>query len=280
MLPIGLAGLAALCWGSGDFVGGVLTKRLSARLVLLVTQGAGLMFTGAVVLAVEPSPPASRAIAFGLLGGVLGAVGLAALYKGLAVGRMGIVAPIAAMSIVVPVTVGFLQGDRPSHVQIGGMVLAVVGAVLAATAPDPADGRRKAAEGLTYAVVAAVFLGGLLTCLDAAGDSSAVWSAFTLRLSSVPLLAIAALAARTSPRALTGRDLGILVGVGVVDNGANILFSFAASRGLLALVSVIASLVPVVTVLLARFVLHEHLTRHQVVGVAIALAGVALIAAG
>ena len=175
---------------------------------------------------------------------------------------------------------GFLQGDRPSHVQIGGMVLAVVGAVLAATAPDPADGRRKAAEGLTYAVVAAVFLGGLLTCLDAAGDASAVWSAFTLRLSSVPLLAIAALAARTSPRVLSGRDLGILAGVGVVDNGANILFSFAASRGLLALVAVVASLVPVVTVLLARFVLHEHLTRHQVVGVAMALAGVALIAAG
>lgn len=280
MLPIGLAGLAAVCWGSGDFVGGVLTKRIPTQLVMLVTQGAGLLLTGAIALAIEPTPPSPRVLAYGLIGGVLGAVGLASLYKGLAVGRMGIVAPIAAMSIAVPVTVGFLHGDRPTPVQIAGMIMAAGGAVLAATAPDPADGKRRAAEGLTYAILAAVFLGGLLTCLDAVGDRSAVWSAFTVRLSSVPLLAIAALVARTSPRLLSRRDLAILIGVGAVDNAANILFSFAASRGLLALVSVMAALVPVVTVLLAWFVLRERLTRHQVVGVVIALAGVASIAAG
>lgn len=282
MFSVSLATLAAIAWGTGDFAGGLLTKRLPVLAVGVISQGAGLLVTGAIVLAAEPSLPPGRAIAFGLAGGAFGAVGLGCLYKGLAVGRMGIVAPIAAMSIGVPVAVGFVaHGDRPSEIQLVGMGLAVLGAVLAATAPDPSlDDGRRSGTGVGYAVVAALLLGALLTCLDAAGQSSAVWSAFTVRLSSVPLLAVAAIATGVPMRGIRRSDLALLLGVGAVDNAANVLFSLASSRGLLTLVAVIAALVPVVTVLLAWFLLHERLTHHQLVGVVLALAGVASIAAG
>ncbi len=281
MLAVLLAATASTLWGAGDFVGGLTAKRIPVLLVALITWGAGLALTLLIVLAFDPGLPPQRTIVYGLVGGVFGAVGLGSLYQGLAVGRMGIVAPIAALSVLVGVVVGFLQGERPSDVQLVGMVAAVVGAVLAATAPDPAGPRSGAvAGGVGYAVLAAVFLGGTLVCLDAAGEASAAWSALLIRLSSVPLVALAALVTRPSFAAVRRRDLGVLSAVGAADNGANVLFALATARGLLTLVAVIASLVPVVTVLLARFVLHEHLTRHQLVGVALALAGVAAIAAG
>lgn len=281
MLAVLLAATASTLWGAGDFVGGLTAKRIPVLLVALITWGAGLVLTLLIVLAFDPGFPPQRTIVYGLVGGVFGAVGLGSLYQGLAVGRMGIVAPIAALSVLVGVAVGFLQGERPSDVQLVGMVAAVVGAVLAATAPDPAGPRSGAvARGVGYAVLAAVFLGGTLVCLDAAGEASAAWSALLIRSSSVPLVALAALVTRPSFAAVRRRDVGVLSAVGAADNGANVLFALATARGLLTLVAVIASLVPVVTVLLARFVLHEHLTRHQLVGVALALGGVAAIAAG
>jgi drug/metabolite transporter (DMT)-like permease len=281
MLAVVLAAVASSLWGAGDFVGGLAAKRIPVLVVALITWGAGLVLTVALVAAFDPGVPPPRTIAFGLLGGVFGAVGLGSLYKGLAVGRMGIVAPIASLSVLVGVVVGFLQGDRPTSVQLVGMVAAVVGAVLAAIAPDPAGPREgRVAEGVGYAVLAAVCLGGTLVCLDAAGEASAAWSALMIRSSSVPLVAIAILVTRPSFAAVRRRDVGMLSAVGVADNGANVLFALATAKGLLTLVAVIASLVPVVTVLLARFVLHEHLTRHQLVGVALALGGVAAIAAG
>jgi drug/metabolite transporter (DMT)-like permease len=280
MFSVLLAAVAAGLWGTGDFVGGLMTRRIPVLVVALLTWGSGLLFTALIVLVFDPTIPPARAIAWGLAGGVFGAIGLGSLYVGLAVGRMGIVAPIAAMSILVAVAAGLLQGDRPSSVQVVGMVVAVVGAVLAATAPDPASGKRTAAAGLWFALLAAMFLGLTLVCLDAAGQASAAWGALLLRSASVPLVAIAALVMRPSFEPVRGRDIALLVSVGAADNGGNVLFALSSARGLLTLTSVIASLVPVVTVLLARTLLKERLTRHQTVGVVLALAGVATIAAG
>jgi drug/metabolite transporter (DMT)-like permease len=116
--------------------------------------------------------------------------------------------------------------------------------------------------------------------VNAAAEESAVWTALLLRVSSVPLLAIVVLVVRPSFAALRRRDVGLLVGVGAADNLANIAFATSTTLGLLTIVSVVASLVPVVTVLLARFALQERLTRHQLVGVVAALGGVIAIAAG
>jgi drug/metabolite transporter (DMT)-like permease len=215
------------------------------------------------------------------LGGVVGAIGLAALYQGLALGPMSIVAPTASLSVTVPVAVGFLQGDRPSSAQWVGVVCAIGGIVLAARAPSGEDEtRRFFSRGLIYALIAAVFLGALVTFLGAAGEASPGWAAFMVRVVSVPLLVIALLVTRDRGPKPTARQTGSLIVVGAMDNLANVTFAIASRSGLLSLVSVLASLYPVSTVLLARGFLHERLARHQWVGVITAFVGVALIAAG
>jgi drug/metabolite transporter (DMT)-like permease len=283
VFPLGLALLSGLTWGSADFVGGVMSKRLPTATVMVVSQTAGLLLTATLVLMLGEPMPETRFLVYGGLGGLAGAIGLASLYKGLAVGRMSIIAPTAALSGAVPVIVGFVQGERPGALQLVGMVVAGAGILLAVRTPDatgaPASGTRTA-TGIGYALLAALFLGLLVTSLDASGAASPLWASLMIRLVSVPLFFIAAAITVRNTRRPTGRETGILAGVGALDNGANVMFAFAAREGLLTVVSVLGSLYPVATVLLARWFLHERLARLQVAGVAAAFVGVALIAAG
>ena len=281
MYPLGLALASGLTWGSADFVGGVMSRRLPTAVVMVVSQGAGLLLTSGLVVALGEPVPESRYLVAGALGGLAGAVGLASLYRGLAVGRMSIIAPIAALSGGVPVIVGFLQGERPAAVQLAGMALAGAGVLLAVRVPEPPDVvERRGTRGVGLALMAALFLGLFVTSLDAAGEASALWASLMVRVVSVPLFVIAAIATARHARRPTGKELGILVGVGAGDNAANVMFALAARQGLLTLVSVLGSLYPVATVLLARWFLHERLARWQAGGVVAAFTGVALIAAG
>jgi drug/metabolite transporter (DMT)-like permease len=276
MLGVVLALGAAASWGSADFLGGVSTKRLSILTVSAVSQFAGFLFTVVVVLASGAAMPDGHTLAYGLAAGVFGTVGLAALYSALAIGPMGVVAPLAAMSGIVPVAAGLLQGERPEPIQLIGVALALAGVVLAARHRDEA-GARVQRRAVAFAAIAALCLGLLVVLLDEAGRDSPAWSVLMVRVSALALLAVALLVRRPS-FSMDREQLATLAGVGVLDNGANLLFVLAAQRGLLSLIAVLASLYPVTTVLLARVALHERLSRIQVVGVAAALAGVVLIA--
>jgi drug/metabolite transporter (DMT)-like permease len=282
VLSLGLALLSGFTWGSADFLGGLMSKRLPTATVMVVSQTTGLIITAALVVALGEAPPEPRFLVYGGLGGLAGALGLASLYKGLAVGRMSIIAPTAALSGAVPVIVGFLQGERPSSLQLTGMAVAGAGILLAVRTPEPAGAGSGVAgtRGIGYALLAALFLGLLVTSLDAAGQASPLWASLMIRIVSVPLFMLAAILTVRNTRRPTGRETGVLAGVGVLDNGANVMFAFAAREGLLTLVSVVGSLYPVATVLLARWFLHERLGRWQVVGVVAAFLGVAVIAAG
>jgi drug/metabolite transporter (DMT)-like permease len=277
MLGVVLALGAAASWGSADFLGGVSTKRLPILTVSAVSQFAGLLFTGALVLIAGASMPDERTLWLGVAAGVLGTIGLAALYSGLAIGPMGVVAPLAAMSGLVPLAVGLAQGERPEPIQLLGVALALAGVVLAARHRDEA-GARVHVRAVVLAIVAAVALGLLIVLLDEAGETSPEWAVLMVRVGALSVLAFALIARRPSFSMDRGQ-LGTLVAVGVLDNGANLLFVLASQRGLLSLIAVLASLYPVTTVLLARVSLHERLSRVQIVGVVAALAGVALIAA-
>lgn len=279
MFPLALALVSGLSWGTADFVGGLMTKRLPFQVVLLASQGSGLVLTGVLVLTLGGPVPAQEHLVYGLLGGLAGSIGLACLYVGLAVGRMSVVAPTAALSGAVPVVVGFVGGDRPAAVQIVGMALAGIGVVLTSRTRDPENHGKSVARGFGLAIAAALFLGLLVVSLDASGESGALWAAFLVRVSSVPLLFVAWLV-RRDRRGPTRRQFGALVAVGAFDNAANISFALASQEGLLTLVAVVGSLYPVSTVLLARRFLHERLLRTQVFGVVAAFTGVALIAAG
>jgi drug/metabolite transporter (DMT)-like permease len=280
MLAILLALASSAGWGSGDFLGGLSAKRLPILVVAAVSQAVGLGFTLLVVLAVHRGPLDPSVLWIGAVGGLLGAAGLSALYRGLAVGRMGVVAPIAALSGLVPITVGLVaQGDRPEAVQVVGMVLAIGGVVLAARARDAAEPDRTVAAGVGLALLAALLLGAMVVALDAGGDRDATWTIFVVRVSSVTVLWLLVAVRRPSLDGVRP-NLGVLAGAGVLDNLANLLFVLASARGLLSVVAVLGSLYPVVTVILARVALDERLGRWQLVGVVVAMGGVALISLG
>jgi drug/metabolite transporter (DMT)-like permease len=279
MLAIGLALGASVMWGVGDFLGGLKSRTLPLLVVLVCSQAVGFI-TIAVVTAASGNPaPSGHDAVLAMLSALAGVLGLAGFYRAIAVGKMSVVVPIAATSAAVPVVVGFAEGDRPSAAQALGILLAVGGAVLASR--EPADDRaqsRIAAGALLSAASAAAF-GVFFLAIDAASDSGAVWASFVNRATSVTVLVLLALALRPPIRSARP-DLPVLAVIGVFDVMANVLFAAATTKGLVSLVSVTASLYPVITVLLARSVLHERVQRSQEAGVIAALAGVVLIAAG
>jgi len=207
---------------------------------------------------------------------VCGVVGLSSFYSALATGTMGVVAPIAATGVVVPVVVGLAQGDRPSALQAAGVVVAVVGVVLA-SGPEARGGTGR--RPLLLAVLAALGFGAVIVCVAKGARSDTVMTLLVMRAASVTMLVGAGLAGRVDVAAQP-RDLPVLAVIGAGDVGANALFAVASTEGLLSVVSVLSSLYPAVTVLLARLVHGERLRLLQNLGVVAALAGVALIAGG
>jgi drug/metabolite transporter (DMT)-like permease len=273
-----LALAASLSWGVADYLAGLRSRRLPLLTVLLVVQSAGLLSIAIVVAVRGEGPPGTEAIGYAVLAGLAGAVGLASLYRGLAIGAMSVVAPITATGVVVPVVFGLATGDDMSGLQAAGIVLAIGGVVLAAREPGPLA-RGSLAAGAGIAIVGAVAFGIILVALDAAADGDALWATLVMRATSWTIWLVGFAALRPS-LAMTPSDFRALALVGVLDTGANALFGLATTRGLLSVVSVLAQLYPVVTVLLARVHLGERISRPQQAGVVAAFAGVALITIG
>ena len=279
MVAVALGLAAGISWGIADFLGGLKSRQLNVLSVLLVSQVAGAVLVAAIVAARGEGPPATEYLVYGVLGGLSGLAGLAAFYRGMAVGAMAVVAPISATGAAIPVTVGLATGDRPGVLQMVGLALALVGVVLAAR--EVADGTRAAqlAAGTGLALLAACGFGGFFVGMDAASDGDVLWALLVSRVFDVLVLAGVALALR-SRHDFSRPDLRDMAAVGFFDVTANALFAFASTRGLVSLVAVLASMYPVVTVVLARLVLRERVSRIQEVGVAVAIVGVAAIAAG
>jgi drug/metabolite transporter (DMT)-like permease len=279
LIGVALALAASISWGIGDFGGGLSARRVQVVWVLVVSQLAGLVFVGVIALATQPHPPSDRELAWGIFAGVMGAAGLAAFYRALAVGAMGIVGPITATGAVVPVAYGLAHGERPSALQALGIVIAVVGVIAASLEPLPEGAGRKLAAGVGLALFAAIAFGSTILGLNRVSQTGVVWGTLTLRLTVVPIVCIAALLVRPTTARLRA-TLPIIVAAGLFDTGANLLYGASAQHGLISVVSVLGSLYPVVLVILARFLLAERIARPQLAGVAVALAGVALISAG
>jgi len=273
-----LALTGAVFWGVGDFLGGLAARRLAVLTVLAVSQAVGLAGVALWVwLASDPFPgfaellPAAAA-------GVAGLVGLGALYRGLAVGAMGIVAPISAASPVVPLAVDAARGVVPGTLQWLGVALVLAGIVTLSLEPSALGGQRIAA-GAGLAVVAALGFGGFIVGLDAGADESAPWAVIGARSASVTLAIAAAIFTSTSLRP-PRRLLPTLVGVGIFDTAANVCVAFATTKGAAGIVAVLSALYPIVTVVLARLVLAEKLGVGRRIGGVVALSGAALVAAG
>ena len=274
-----LALAASLLWGFADFGAGVGARRLPVLVVAAIGQSAGLLLAGAVLLATRASTPSREQVAWAAFAGLIGVVGIGAFYRALAIGTMGVVGPITATAAIVPVAYALARGERPSTLQGVGVGLAVVGVVAASLEHVPERAARRFGVGVGLALIAALSFGGSLIGLSRAAPGGTAWAVLTMRASVVPLALIAILVLK--PRLPATRRLWLLlVGVGIGDSGATLLFGAASTRGLLSVVSVLSSLYPIVIVVLGRVLLAERVARPQLAGVALALTGVALISAG
>lgn len=286
-----LALLSSVLWGGADFLGGLRARRLPALAVVAVSQGFGLLVVSLVavggVVANVGGPggtgPGTDWVPWAAGAGVAGCTALVCFYRALAVGSMGVVSPIAALGALLPVLFGLLTGDRLTAPVAIGLCLALAGAVttsLSAGAPHDPERRRAGASGTVgLAAVAGIGFGLTLVLIERGARSSTVLTLVGMRMVSVLMLAAVAVALRTTG-GVRRSDLPALAVVGAADVGANLLFALASQRGLLSITAMLGSLYPVVTVLLARTVLHERLARIQLVGVAAALGGVVLVSWG
>ena len=279
MTGVLLALSASLIWGFADFGAGVGARRLPVFVVGAITQGAGLVLAGIVVIAVGRAVPSSTQLAWAAFAGLVGVIGLSAFYRALAVGTMGVVGPITATASVVPLAYGLARGERPSTLQGIGVGLALLGVIAASLERLPEGGGRRLGIGVGLALLAALSFGGALIGLSRAASGGVAWATLTMRIVALPLMLAAAFAFRPGAPSWP-RGWLLLVGVGIGDTGATMLYAIASTRGLLSIVAVLSSLYPIVIVTLARVLLKEKVAPPQLAGVAIALTGVALISAG
>jgi drug/metabolite transporter (DMT)-like permease len=270
-----LALAAAASWGVGDFFGGLKSRSLNPVAVLIVAQPIGLTLL-AIWVAVRGQGPPGSSVLWACLAAVLGTTGLIAFYKGMAAGALSIVAPIAGAGAAIPVIWGLAHGDHPSGYQELGFAAALIGVVLASFERRPEAARL--AAGVGWAAIAMVAFGAYYIPMHEASHGDFLWAAFVFRLTSTTLIAAAWLVLR--PPSARRADLPVLASIGILDTGGNVFFAAASAKGLVSVVSILASLYPVVTVLLARAVLNERVHRSQELGIVLALAGIVLISAG
>ena len=268
----------ALLWGVGDFLGGIASRRIPVLTVLAVSQAVGLAGLAVWIALANDSFPGVVDLLPGAAAGVAGLIGLGALYRGLSIGAMGIVAPISAAGPVVPLVIDVARGTLPSPLQWLGVALVLTG-IAALSLEPPASGQRRVAEGAGLAIVAALGFGAFFVGIDAAADESVPWAVGAARLAAVAI-AFGAVAVMSAPLRPPRSLVPALVGVGAFDTGANVSVAYATTEGTVGIVAVLSALYPVVTVVLARFFLHEALSPRRRLAAASALTGAAFVAAG
>ena len=279
MVAVALGLAASVSWGLADFIGGTKSRALDVLAVLVVSQGVALVLLLVAVALRAEGPPGGESLLYAAGAGAAGVAGLAALYRGLAVGAMAVVAPIAALGAGIPVVVGVATGDRPGVVQAAGILLALAGVALAAREEAPEGGAARLAVGAGLAGAAALGIGLFLVGMDAAGDEDVLWALTAARFTSVVLVGLAVLTIRPDVAA-TRPHLGAIAAIGLLDLGANALFTLASTEGLVSVAAVCSSLYPVVTIVLAASLLGERVRPVQGAGIALVLLGVVAIAGG
>lgn len=267
-----LALLSSLTWGVADYVGGVTSRRVAPMVVVLWSQlvGGAVAVGGAVVF--EGTLDASSAV-WGAAAGLGGGTGLAALYHGLATGRMAIVAPVSGLvGAGLPVLVGLGLGERPAPLTLAGIAVALPAIWLTSRPRSGQVGLR----GIAPAVLAGVGFAAFFVFLDQTGDGAGLWPLVPARIASVALMSVV-LSSLRRPVAATAAAIPGIVVAGAGDMAANMLFLSAVRLGLLSVVSVLSSLYPVVTVVLARLA-GEDVSPGQWSGVGLSMVAVTLIA--
>ncbi|MEJ2210402.1 MAG: EamA family transporter [Anaerolineae bacterium] len=281
-LLLGLA--SAVSWGAGDFGGGLAARRGNVYGVVAVSQALGLVLLAGLALLLAEPPPAPVDLTWGAAAGLAGGLGLVALYRGLALGRMGVAAPLAAVvSAGLPVLFGGVVEGLPNPTQIAGFSLALAAVWLLSRSEGDGPARLRWSE-LGLPLLAGLGFGLFLIIIDHASERAVLWPLVAARGASLALMAGLVLGghrgAPSGREVLPGRRLlGLVALVGLFDTGGNALYALAAQAGRLDVAATLSSLYPATTVLLARLILKERLAPRQWLGAVAALAAVVLIAA-
>lgn len=278
MLGFAISLASSFSWGVADFLGGQQTRRLPVLGVLAVSQPAGLILIAVLMPLIGADPISADKLAIAFVAGAASLGGLGAFYAAMAMGTVSVVAPIAALGVMVPVVVGLAEGEAPAAVQLAGLVPAIAGVVILSYEENP-DHAGVARRSIILAIVAGLSFGVFFTGIDAAAADQPGWAILASRIGGVATVAAALLVTRPGLAGVSAA-IPVLLVIGVFDASANALFAVASTKGVLPVVAVGGSMYPAVTVALAHGVLGERLARVQWVGVVLALAGVVMIAAG
>jgi drug/metabolite transporter (DMT)-like permease len=285
-VPNALAGLGSVLWGTADFLGGFASAGWRAERVAGLSNVIGFGLLLALAPVVTGALPPGAELAWGVAAGAIGGVGATLLYRSLAMGPMNVAAPtVGVVTAAVPATIGLLQGDRPSGIALAGVGLAVLAVAIVGGSGEPgasrpAGGRRIDAV-LVVAAVAGVGLGLANVAFAQTSPDAGLWPVVVAKLAAATLLWSFVLATKGAGDAPTSRrNVVFAAWTGVVDAGATMSVALALQRGSLVLVSVLASLFPAVTVLLARVVLEERIGRVRGFGLALAAVAVVMMVAG
>ncbi|WP_283136436.1 DMT family transporter [Rhizohabitans arisaemae] len=279
MTAIVLALGASLGWGISDFLGGLKSRAVSVLSVLLISQVTALILLAIMAVVRGAGPPDASSLGFAALAGLGETVGIAALYRGLAVGTMSIVAPIAATAPIVPLLAGLATGQVPSPLQFTGLALALIGLVFTAyRSGGGKSGGSPVTPSVVYGLLAALGLGTFFFTMHNAGTGDVGWALLTARLTAV--IAIASVVVVKRHRVTVPRNsLPTIALIGVLIIAADFLYTTASTLGLVSIAAVLGSLHSIVTIVLARIVLNERLERAQQVGIAASVIGVLAISA-
>jgi drug/metabolite transporter (DMT)-like permease len=269
-------GLAAsLCWGSGDFSGGLASRRANVFSVVAAAYAIGLMLLVALALLWQEPFPSRLDIFWGGLAGFAGAIGLVSFYSALSIGRMGIAAPVSAvLTATLPVLFGTFTEGLPSPLQLGGFALALF-AIMLISRPEQAKGRP---EGIGLALLAGCGFGCFFILISRVSHTSVFWPLAVARFTSV-LFLVVMMRIRQQQMLPKLTVAPLLLLAGVLDAIGNAFFVLAAHAGRLDVAAILSSLYPAATVLLAALVLRERVTRIQGIGIFLALVAVPLISA-
>ena len=266
--------LASMSWGTADFNGGLASRRLPAVAVVAMAHFLGLLLL--IVLAVvsgEAMPPTSDLI-WGALAGLAGTVGLVSFYQALSYGRMGIAAPlVAVLAVSVPLIVGVAANGVPPALQLVGFALGIVSLILVSYS----DGRLPDQKTLLLALSGGIGFGVFLLLIDRVESQGVLWPLVAARAASSCVLMLITRTARLEWKPLDGRHWLTVIMAGLLDIFGNVFFMFASRAGRLDIASVVSSLYPAMTVLLAWFFLKERLSRVQLLGIVAALVAIILI---
>ncbi len=278
---------SAVLYGAADFTGGLATRRAGTIPIVFLSQASGLILLALLLPLLPPASPSRADLLWGAVAGITGGVGVALLYRALAIGKMAIVAPTTAVcAVAIPVIISFVLGERLVPLAMAGIVLGIVSIVLvshqpkaAGTEPQGPTPAQRRPSGVGTALASGVAIGFFFLSLAQTGTGAGMWPLVASRGVSVLFFGPLALAGSASIR-MPMRVAALALVCGIIDMSANALYLLAARQGPLSIVVTLSSLYPASTVLLARVVLAERLNLWQIAGVGCALAAVVLIVSG